>query len=272
MKLSKFDLNKKNVLITGAAGLLGYEHAFALCETNANIILTDINVKKLKLNQKKLENIFKKKILVFYLDVSKKPSIAKVLKILRENKIRVDILINNAAIDPKSGTKLLSRFEDFKIENWNRELSVGLTGAFLCSQLFGTLMSRDNKGGVILNIASDLSIIAPDQRIYKKSGVNNKDQNVKPVTYSVIKHGLIGLTKYTATYWANNGIRCNAISPGGIIDQEDKVFYNKVRKLVPLNRMADKNEYHAAIQFLCSDASSYMTGHNLVIDGGRSIW
>ena len=133
-------------------------------------------------------------------------------------------------------------------------------------------MSKDNKGGVILNIASDLSIIAPDQRIYTKLGINKEDQNVKPVTYSVIKHGLIGLTKYTATYWATKGIRCNAISPGGVKNKVDKIFFNKVRKLVPMNRMANKNEYHSAIQFLCSDASSYMTGHNLVMDGGRSIW
>lgn len=272
MELNKFNLNNKNVLITGAAGLLGYEHAFALCETNASIIITDINIKKLKLNQKKLEKKFKKKISVYHLDVSKKSSINKVLKKLNKNKIRVDILINNAAIDPKPETKLLSRLEDFKIENWNQEISVGLTGAFLCTQLFGTLMSKDNKGGVILNIASDLSIIAPDQRIYTKLGINKENQNVKPVTYSVIKHGLIGLTKYTATYWATKGIRCNAISPGGVTNKADKIFYNKVRKLVPMNRMADKNEYHSAIQFLCSDASSYMTGHNLVIDGGRSIW
>ena len=126
------------------------------------------------------------------------------------------------------------------------------------------------KGGVILNIASDLSVIAPDQRLYETK--NSKNKNCKPVTYSVIKSGLIGLTKYLSTYWADKGVRCNAISPGGVYTDQTEEFVNKISKLIPLGRMAQINEYQAAIQFLCSDASSYMTGQNLVIDGGRSVW
>jgi NAD(P)-dependent dehydrogenase (short-subunit alcohol dehydrogenase family) len=126
-------------------------------------------------------------------------------------------------------------------------------------------------GGVILNIASDLSVIAPDQRLYEQEGVDALMQPVKPVTYSVIKTGLIGLTRYLASYWANKNIRVNALSPGGVFNNHDIEFVKKLSKLIPLGRMAHRDEYKGAIQFLCSDASSYMTGQNLILDGGRSI-
>ena len=268
--LNKFDLQNKNALITGGAGLLGYEHAFALSECNANIILTDINLSKLKIAKRKLSKIFSNKIIILKMDVSSLKSIKNVNQKLLEKNIFIDILINNAAIDPKPNTKLLSRLEDLDILQWNQEILIGLTGAFLCTQVFGSLMAKEKKG-VILNIASDLSIIAPDQRIYKKRGQKDVDQDVKPVTYSVIKHGIIGLTKYTASYWANKNIRCNAISPGGIKNNQNQEFVRKISKLIPIGRMAKKDEYRSAIQFMCSEASSYMTGQNIVIDGGRSI-
>jgi NAD(P)-dependent dehydrogenase (short-subunit alcohol dehydrogenase family) len=138
-------------------------------------------------------------------------------------------------------------------------------GSMLCSKIFGEIMSKNQTGGVILNIASDLSVIAPNHSIYKK-GV------YKPVMYSVIKHGLLGLTKYLATYWHNKKIRCNSISPGPVENNQSKNFINKLKKQIPLNRLAKKDEYISAIQFLCSDASSYMTGQNLIMDGGRSAW
>ena len=138
----------------------------------------------------------------------------------------------------------------------------------LCSQVFGTLMSKRKKG-VILNIASDLSAIAPDQRLYS---LTKNQKSYKPVTYSVIKHGLIGLTKYLSTYWLGASIRCNSLSPGGVYNEQPEIFIEKLSNLIPLGRMARKDEYRSAIQFLCSDASSYMNGHNLVMDGGRSTW
>jgi NAD(P)-dependent dehydrogenase (short-subunit alcohol dehydrogenase family) len=187
----------------------------------------------------------------------------------------VDILVNNAAIDPKvndHGMGEGSRLENFSLDEWNFQIEIGLTGAFLCSRVFGSEMAKNQKGGVILNIASDLSVISPDHRLYRKLGMPECSQPVKPVTYSVIKSGLIGLTRYVATYWADNGIRCNALSPGGISNGQNEEFIRRINKLIPLGRMAHKDEYKGAVQFLCSDASSYMNGQNIVIDGGRSIW
>jgi len=185
------------------------------------------------------------------------------------NFLLVEILINNASFNPKQTTlNVNNKLEKFSINKWNEEIDVGLKGAFLCSRIFGNEMVK-NKKGVIINIASDLSVISPDNRLYNKG---KKINIVKPVSYSVVKSGLIGLTKYISTYWALKNVRCNAISPGGVFDNQNKNFLKKIKKVIPLGRMAEKNEYRSAIQFLCSDASSYMNGHNMVIDGGRSVW
>ena len=209
------------------------------------------------------------------MDVTDEESIQATLNILSRENIRVDILINNAAIDPKvnadSGILESSRLEHFELDQWNLQVNVGLTGAFLCAKYFGSAMARDGQGGVIINIASDLSVIAPDQRLYQKKDVMPELNPVKPVTYSVIKTGLIGLTRYLATYWPEKGIRANALSPGGVYTQQDEEFVNKVNQLIPLGRMASPDEYVSAVQFLCSDASAYMNGQNIVIDGGRSV-
>jgi len=277
MTLDKFSLENKNVLITGAAGLLGKEHAFAILEVGGKVILTDVTKKKLEDTKKILSSQFNpNSILISKMDVTKKQSIQKVSKDLSKSKIRVDVLINNAAINPKVGKKLNPakkiRFENLSPEDWNQELDVGLKGAFLCSQIFGTKMAADSKGGIILNISSDLSVISPDQRIYQLKGISEENQPVKPVTYSVVKNGLIGLTKYVATYWASKGVRCNALSPGGVLTDQDSEFINKLNRLIPLGRMASKDEYRSTVQYLCSEASSYVNGQNIIVDGGRSIW
>jgi NAD(P)-dependent dehydrogenase (short-subunit alcohol dehydrogenase family) len=210
------------------------------------------------------------------MDVSRSDTILSAARTLATEGYRVDILVNNAAIDPKvKGDRVemeMSRLENFSLKQWELEIAVGLTGAFLCSQVFGTLMAKDGKGGVILNIASDLSVFAPDQRLYRKVGLPESMQPVKPVTYSVIKAGLVGLTRYLATYWAANGVRANALSPGGVFNEQGEDFVQRLSSLIPLGRMARRDEYRAAIQFLCSDASSYMNGQNIVMDGGRSVW
>ena len=277
MELDSFNLTGRSALITGAAGLLGAEHAAGLLETGCRVILTDINYKGLECLEKKLKQKFpEENVIIKKMDVTDLKSIKEVSNALKMSKIKIKILINNAAIDPKvlNSTENLeiSRIENFDLKQWSLELDVGLKGPFLCSQVFGSDMAKNNTGGVIVNVASDLSIFSPDQRLYKIKGVPDDMQPVKPVTYSVIKHGLVGLTKYLATYWADKGVRCNALSPGGVLNGQNDDFVNKLNSLVPLGRMAKKNEYRAAIQFLCSDASSYMNGQNIVIDGGRSIW
>ncbi|MDR3734403.1 MAG: SDR family oxidoreductase, partial [Acidobacteriaceae bacterium] len=186
---------------------------------------------------------------------------------------RIDILINNAANNPKVEDQKpgqpWSRLENFPLETWNNDIAVGLTGAFLCSRVFGAEMVK-RKSGVIINVASDLALIAPDQRLYRVDDLPEDQQPVKPVTYSVVKTALIGLTRYLATYWTSANIRVNAISPGGVFNGQPEVFLSKLNELIPMGRMAHKDEYQGAILFLCSDASSYMTGTNLVVDGGRS--
>ena len=277
MKLTKFDLRNKFALITGAAGLLGTEHALALLEINANIILTDINKKKINLMRQKILKFYpSKKIFSYQMDVTKPNSIKYVLYNLKKEKIYVSILINNAAIDPKINNKGKfknnNRIENLSLFDWNKQIEVGLTGAMLCSKYFGSEMAKRSNGGIILNIASDLSINSPYQRLYENRKSSRNNQPVKPIMYSVVKHGLIGLTKYLSTYWPEKNIKCNAISPGAVYNNQPKEFIKRIKNLIPLNRLANKSEYRPVIQFLCSDASSYMTGQNIIMDGGRSVW
>lgn len=276
MALEKFKLEGKTALITGAAGLLGEEHVYALLECGSNIVITDVNNDRLlSLNAKLIKEFRKERINCLTMNVSDYSDVYDVAAKIKSKNIRIDILINNAAINPKvkkNATIESSRLENFSLEQWNFELSVGLTGALICSKVFGSSMAQDKKGGVILNVASDLSIISPDQRLYRNEDLQANMQPVKPVTYSVIKFGLIGLTKYLATYWSNDNIRCNALSPGGVFNEQGQEFVDRLTKLIPLGRMANRDEYRSAVQFLCSDASAYMTGQNIVIDGGRSVW
>jgi hypothetical protein len=274
LNLSKFDLSDKWVVVTGAAGLLGKQHSTALLEVNANLVLLDKDKDKIIQLVHELNQLgFSGKILNYEIDITNEIKVLAVDKDLSAKNISIDVLINNAAINPKyevlADGKNGSRVEDFDLLDWDYQLDVGLKGAFICSKVFGSNMAKQGNG-VILNIASDLSIIAPDQRIYDNN--SNELQNVKPITYSVIKSGLIGMTRYLATYWNESNVRVNAISPGGVYENQDSEFVNRLTKLIPLGRMASPDEYKSAIQFLCSDASSYMTGQNLVIDGGRSVW
>jgi len=272
--MNKYNLTKKAALITGSSGLLGVEHTLALLELGATVVMTDVNEKILVAAYNSLLNTDNEdRLFCKVMNVTSKGNIQDVANELQKDGINIDILINNAAIDPKVQVDSVvetSRLENFSVDDWDFQLKVGLTGAMLCSQVFGSDMAKRGEG-VILNIASDLSVFAPDQRLYKKDGLQPDQQPVKPVTYSVIKHGLIGLTKYLATYWADRGVRCNALSPGGVFNGQGDEFVQKLTQLIPMNRMASKDEYRGAVQFLCSDASAYMNGQNIVIDGGRSI-
>ncbi len=274
MQSDLFDLTGRTALITGGAGTLGRQHAAALLECGSQVVLADID--EVRLDEAVAELAPADGTLSgMPMDVSDLDSVEAVRDKLSRSGIQIGILINNAAIDPKVGSDMSfqdsSRLENFPLAEWNRQLEVGLTGAFLCAKVFGSGMAAD-RGGVIVNVASDLSVIAPDQRLYRQDGRKPEEQPVKPVTYSVIKTGLIGLTRYLATYWADQGVRVNAVSPGGVRAGQPDEFVRRVSDLVPLGRMAEPHDYRGVIQFLCSDASSYMTGQNVVVDGGRSVW
>lgn len=270
-----YDLTERVVIITGGAGFLGIKHAEAIAEVGGIPVLLDINGDAAETRAKEISDRFGVPSIGIKADITEIEDIRSALDSILKEYARVDILINNAANDPKvkQGENEVpwSRFENFSLETWNADIAVGLTGAFQCCQVFGAEMAK-KKSGVILNIASDLGVIAPDQRIYRKDGLPDNLQNVKPVSYSVIKHGIIGLTKYLATYWAKDGIRVNSISPGGVYNNQPPDFVEKLTNLIPIGRMADRDEYKGAIVFLVSDASSYMTGANLIIDGGRTCW
>jgi NAD(P)-dependent dehydrogenase (short-subunit alcohol dehydrogenase family) len=274
---SRYDLTGRTALVTGAGGLLGKQHVAALAEAGARVVVTDVGLAQAETAVAALKrSLPAADLIAAEINVTSQDSVRSASEQLAGRGITIDILINNAAIDPKvtsaPGVMHSSRFEAFPVPQWQTEIAVGLTGAMLCAQVFGGEMAKRGRG-VILNIASDLGVIAPDQRLYRQPNVTREEeQPVKPVTYSVIKHGLIGLTKYLATYWADRGVRVNAISPGGVFNNQDPAFVERLTRLIPMGRMADADEYRAAVQFLCSDASSYMTGQNLVMDGGRSVW
>jgi NAD(P)-dependent dehydrogenase (short-subunit alcohol dehydrogenase family) len=269
-----FDLTGRVAIITGGTGLLGQQHAEAVAHAGGIPVLADIRVNMIDTHSPDWKTRFGEKACAIQTDITDPGSVKNLLQQVLAEFGQIDILINNAANNPKMENKVdveFSRLEYFPLEQWDADLNVGLKGAFLCSQIIGAEMAR-RKQGVIVNVASDLAVIAPDQRLYRKPGLSEDQQPVKPVTYSVVKTGLIGLTRYLATYWADCGIRVNAISPGGVYNNQPEDFVQRLTGLIPLGRMANSNEYQAAILFLCSDASSYMTGTNLVIDGGRSCW
>lgn len=272
-----YDLTGKTALITGASGLLGGQHARAILQHGGAVVLTDIDESGLVKQKQALVKEFPPNVVRYFLmDVTDESSIKLVLKELQERNIHISILINNAAIDPKVSLEdsltETTRLENFSPHQWNLEIAVGLTGVFLCSKVFGTVMASSEKSGVILNISSDLSVISPDQRLYLKEHTGPDYQPVKPITYSAIKSGIVGLTRYLATYWSEQGVRCNSLSPGGVENGQGEEFTRKLISRIPMGRMAKVDEYRGVIQFLCSDASAYMNGQNVIMDGGRSVW
>lgn len=271
--LDQFSLKDQLCIITGGAGLLGVKHAEAIAEVGGRPVLWDINEDAAMSSAQKISEDHGCQALYMTVDITDPAAVEQAAENLSREHGPIGILINNAANDPKVGPEentTWSRFENFSLPLWNQDIAIGLTGAFLCSQAIGSRMAAAGKG-VILNVASDLGVIAPDQRLYRKEGRPENEQPVKPVTYSVVKHGLIGLTKYLATYWADTGVRVNAISPGGVYNGQPDDFVSRLSDLIPLGRMAHQDEYKAAVVFLCCEASSYMTGQNMIMDGGRSV-
>jgi NAD(P)-dependent dehydrogenase (short-subunit alcohol dehydrogenase family) len=267
----KFKLNGRAALVTGGAGLLGAGFCRTLAEAGAGVVVADINAPAAKrvaaqLAQSGLTSI------ALEVDVSESQSVDQLVQRALDRFGRLDILVNSAALDPKFDPEhrqtAINAFEDFPKQAWDQALGVNLTGAFLCAQAAVKPMLEQG-AGVIVNICSTYGLVGPDQRIYQRAGA---PAQYKPVYYSVTKAGILGLTRYLATYYAGKPIRVNALTPGGVYNQHDQEFLAHYSARTVLGRMAEPDEMNAALLFLASDASSYMTGANLVVDGGWTAW
>ena len=270
-----FSLKGKVIVITGAAGLLGKKHAEAIAAFGGIPILLDLSQGVVEDIANSLIQKFSIEAKGFKVDITNELEVEKNAKLIFKQFGRIDGLVNNAANNSEDGKGKgdnSSRLEEFPIAVWNKDIAVGLTGAFICSKYYGYFISQNPDGGSIVNISSDLGIIAPDQRLYAKLGISEDMQPVKPITYSVIKTGIIGLTRYLATYWPEKNVRCNAICPGGIDSGQPEAFVNELSSRIPMNRMAREDEYQGTLIWMLSNASSYLNGAVISVDGGRTAW
>tara|TARA_Y100000996_G_scaffold352363_1_gene291944 strand:+ start:378 stop:1175 length:798 start_codon:yes stop_codon:yes gene_type:complete len=259
-----FDLSGKVVIITGAAGMLGSSYAYGLSRQGANVVLTDINFTECKNIEKDIRDSLHTDPFSLKIDLTKIKSIKSMISNVLKKYSKIDVLINNAAYqgNPKIRT---AGFEKLSLDTWNQAIDVNLTGVFLCCQNVGQQMVKQ-KSGNIINIASTYGLVGPDQRIYGKSGQNSA------AFYAATKSAILNLTRYLSAYWQGTGIRVNTFSPGGVENNQDHFFIKKYSSRTPMKRMAKKDEYVGSLIFLASDASSYMTGSNLIVDGGWTAW
>jgi NAD(P)-dependent dehydrogenase (short-subunit alcohol dehydrogenase family) len=270
-----FSLEGKVIVITGAAGLLGKKHAEAVAAYGGVPILLDLSQEAVDKVAEQLSQQYGVDAGGFSVDITNELQIESNANQLIKRYGKIDGLVNNAANNPKvedSSEKNFSRLENFPLDIWNQDIAVGLTGAFLCAKHYGYQISKNPEGGSIVNISSDLGLIAPDQRLYANADLSDEQQAVKPVTYSVVKTGLIGLTRYLATYWAEKNVRCNAMCPGGIENGQPEAFLKEVSSRIPMNRLANADEYQGTLLWMLSDASSYLNGAIVPVEGGRTAW
>lgn len=290
-----FDLSGRVALVTGGAGLLGREFSKTLLAAGAGVAIADLDGQAAQAAAASLNNFIRDESLNpsdarpgavgFFADISSKDSVQSLMTSVMQEFQHLDILVNNAAQDPKIGPQseaesqvkgeessaidpLNVAFEEYPLDLWQQALDVNLTGLFLCCQAAGSQMVKQG-AGVIINICSIYGMLGPDQRIYHRPGETVK---YKPAYYSVTKAGVLGLTNYLAAYYAGKNIRVNALTPGGVYQDQDDDFLQAYSSRTMLGRMAEKNELNGALLFLASDASAYMTGSNLVVDGGWTAW
>jgi len=268
----KFDLSNLVAIITGGAGLLGTEYCHTLSKAGAHVIVADIDGQGAIGLAQAVTECSGVEALGLQTDISQPDSVRAMVETTLERFERIDILVNNAALDPKfdqeHAGQHLNRFEDFPFDAWQEALAVNVTGMFLCAQAVAPIMLEAEQG-VIVNISSTYGMVGPDQRLYQREG---QPPAYKPVTYTVSKAAVLGMTRYLATYFANTGIRVNALSPGGVFADHDDEFVRRYSAKTVLGRMAEADEVASALLFLVSEASSYMTGANLVVDGGWTAW
>jgi NAD(P)-dependent dehydrogenase (short-subunit alcohol dehydrogenase family) len=264
-----FSLKGKVAVVTGALGLLGRHHCEALSEHGAHVIVSDIDGEKAAQFAETLPT----RAMGVALDVCSRISAEQVLARVRQEFDRVDILVNNAALNDKfedpSLAREQSKFENYPLEMWKAMMDVNVTGTFICSQVFGTDMARRRTGSII-NVASTYGMVGPDQRIYRTP--EGDQLFYKSPCYAASKGAVLSFTRFLAAYWGASGIRVNSLSPGGVENCQDPYFIRAYSEATPLGRMAAPTDYKGAIVFLSSDASNYMTGANLVVDGGWTAW
>lgn len=272
--LKSFKLDGQVIIITGGAGLLGKQYTRAIAEAGGIPVAADINADSAERVAKTAGVETGAKTLGLYVDVTNKKSVNALVRQTLKRFGRVDGLVNNAALDPKFESSLAKKhkypFENYPLDLWNQSLAVDLTGMFLCAQAVAPAMLEQGRGSIV-NISSTYGLVGPDQRLYQKSD-SRAQISFKPVSYSVTKSAVLGLTRYLAAYWAGKNIRVNTLTPGGVYNNHDDEFVKRYSYRTPLGRMAKQDEYNAAVVFLLSDASSYMTGSNLVVDGGWTAW
>jgi len=267
-----FSLAGRVAVVTGAIGLIGVEHCRALAGAGARVVATDMDAAKSEAFASTLRAEGFDAIGVGA-DITRRADVEHLLEVTLSRYAGIDVLVNNAAVDDKfespAAASELSRFENYPLELWQRSLDVNVTGTFLCSQVLGSEMARRKKGSVI-NVASTYGIVAPDQSIYRQP--NGEQTFFKSPAYPTTKGAVLSFTRFLAAYWGDRGVRVNALSPGGVANGQADHFVANYSKRTPLGRMARSGDYRGAVVFLASDASEYMTGANLVVDGGWTSW
>ena len=270
---SLFSLDGKVAIVTGALGLLGKQHCETLADFGATVIIADLDEKKCIGYAKELAIDCATEVAGVGLDITDTASLRNAYELILARYGHIDVLVNNAAVNDSFENPLmageLSRFENYPLEAWERSLRVNVTGTFLASQIFGAEMAKAGKGSII-NVASTYGIVGPDQSLYKRP--DGTQSFYKSPSYSATKGAIIAFTRYLAAYWGPSGVRVNTLSPGGVENNQDEFFIQNYSQRTPLGHMAKTDDYRGALVFLASDASSYMTGANLVVDGGWTAW
>jgi NAD(P)-dependent dehydrogenase (short-subunit alcohol dehydrogenase family) len=266
-----FSLAGKTAVVTGGAGFLGKHFCRGLAEAGASIVVVDINGDSLKSIQQEIDTKFPGKVLGLVADITEPDEVVRVVSQTVNRFGGIDVLMNNAAGKGPNLDTYFAPFEEYSLEQWRTVMAINIDAMFLMAQAVGRQMLKQNRGGSIIQTSSAYGIMGPDNRIYEDSWYLNRRINT-PAVYSTSKAAVVGLTKFLATYWAEKGIRVNALVPGGTESGQNETFQNRYGARIPLGRMANAPEIVGAVLYLASDAASYVTGHCLVVDGGLNAW
>ncbi|HWQ77026.1 MAG TPA: SDR family oxidoreductase [Syntrophomonas sp.] len=266
-----FDLKDKVAIVTGATGILGSRYCAGLAESGAHVVVVDLDQEACNQLAEELHSLYSVKALGIRCDVSSPNDVKKMVEQTIKELGQVNILVNNAASKSADLKEFFAPFEDYSLDEWRRIMSVNIDGMFLVAQAVGRQMVAQNQGGAIVQISSIYGIMGPDQRIYEGSFYLGGSINT-PAVYSASKAAVVGLTRYLATYWADKSIRVNTLTPGGVESGQNDEFLRRYSNRIPLGRMARQYEMVGALLYLVSDAASYVTGQNLIVDGGLDAW